>query len=155
MTIRKAAETDATGIAAVLHAIREVRSVASQSVEETEMTVKTNLRRVLAADYSAAYVAETPAGEIAGYCAVHWVPFLFFKGGEAYVTELFVRPSDSGNGVGTNLLEYLVTEASRRGCSRLSLLNGRDSEAYRRGFYSRRGLIERDRTANFILPLRD
>jgi len=34
------------------------------------------------------------------------------------------------------------------------LLNGRDSEAYKRNFYPQRGWVERERMANFIFPLR-
>jgi GNAT superfamily N-acetyltransferase len=98
-------------------------------------------------------VAENGDGEIAGYCAVHWVPFLFLSGGEAYITELFVRPADSGKRIGTSLLDQVIAEARRRGCARVSLLNGRDSEAYRRNFYAQRGWIERDRLANFVFPL--
>ncbi len=140
-------------MAAVVHAMSEVHSVASESVAATAGKMEHNLRQAAASGCSTAYVAETPGGEIAGYCAVHWVAFLFFSGGEAYVTELFVRPRDSGKGVGTKLLDTVVAEARERGCSRLSLLNGRDSEAYRRGFYARRGWIEREGMANFILPL--
>jgi GNAT superfamily N-acetyltransferase len=153
MNIRKAKEYDAAGIAAVLHAMGELRSIASESVPATAKTVERNLLGATGSNNSTVLVAETPDGEVAGYCAVHWVPFLFFAGGEGYVTELFVRPPDSGKGVGSKLLELVVAEARERGCSRLSLLNGRDSEAYRRGFYSRRSWVERERMANFIFPL--
>ena len=102
---------------------------------------------------STTYVIESSEGTIVGYGAVHWVPFLFLAGGEAYVTELFVRPSDTGKGAGSNLLETIVTEAKRRGCARVSLLNGRDVDSYRRSFYKNRGWVERDGMANFILPI--
>ncbi len=152
MRIREAKSTDAAGIADVIHAMAELRSVAKQSVEVTTNTVVSNLQR-MAHDYSCAFVAEEREGSIVGYGAVHWVPFLFLSGGEAYVTELFVRPGESGKGVGSKILETIVGVAKRRGCARVSLLNGRDGESYRREFYRRRGWVERDRMANFVLPL--
>jgi len=153
MNIRTATEGDAGGIAELLHAMVELRSVHSDSVEATAKTVERNLQSALGSTTSMILVAENEGGEIAGYCAVHWVPFLFLSGGEAYVTELFVRPPDTGKRLGTSLLDQVIAEARRRGCARVSLLNGRDSEAYRRNFYAQRGWIERDRMANFVFPL--
>ena len=153
MKIRMASQEDAPGIAAVVHAMNELRSVAGQSFETTTRTVASNLERVSASGCSAAYIAEALQGEIVGYGAVHWTPFLFLAGGEAYVTELFVRPEDSGKGVGSAILATIVAEAKQRGCSRVTLLNGRDGESYRRSFYTKRGWVERDHMANFILSL--
>jgi GNAT superfamily N-acetyltransferase len=153
MNIRNAGEHDAPGIAAVLHAVGDLRSLVSESAGTTAERVRRNLEAGAASNASTAFVAENTDGEITGYCAVHWVPFLFLPGGEAYVTELFVRPGDAGKGIGSRLLDTVVAEARRRGCSRLTLLNGRDSETYRRNFYAQRGWIERERMANFIFPL--
>ena len=153
MRIRKAIESDAKSIAAVVHAMVELAAVVSRSVETTTRTIDLNLQRMASSGSSTAYVAENAEGGIVGYCAVHWVPFLFLEGGEAYVTELFVRPADSGKGIGSALLQTVVAESKRRGCSRVSLLNGRDGQSYQRDFYKKRGWVERDRMANFILPL--
>jgi GNAT superfamily N-acetyltransferase len=153
MNIRKATERDATGIATLLHGMRDLRSVVTESPFETATKIERNLQTAAASGASSIYVADSPDGHIAGYCAVHWIPFLFFPGGEAYITELFVRPDDSGKGAGTALLNTAVAEARERGCSRLTLLNARDGEAYRRNFYAQRGWIERERMANFIYPL--
>ena len=154
MKIRIAKQEDAPGIAAVVHAMNELRSVAQQSLEVTTMTISSNLERLLESGCSAAFVAEEFQGGIAGYGAVHWTPFLFLPGGEAYVTELFVRPSSSGKNVGSEILETIIAEAGQRGCSRVSLLNGRETESYRRSFYKKRGWVERDRMANFILAIK-
>jgi GNAT superfamily N-acetyltransferase len=154
MNIREATGQDAQGIAALLHTMSDLRSIISESNSTTAAKVERNLQAAAASGSSTAYVAETSDREIAGYCAVHWVPFLFLAGGEAYITELFVRPRNSGRGIGSQLLNTVVTEARRRGCSRLTLLNGRDSETYRRNFYAQRGWVERERMANFIFPLR-
>jgi len=153
MNIRTATEGDAGGIAELLHTIVEIRSVFSESHAATAKNVGLNLQSAAKSGTSMILVAENPDGQIAGYCAVHWVPFLFLSGGEAYVTELFVRPPDTGKRIGTSLLDHVIAEARRRGCARVSLLNGRDSEAYRRNFYAQRGWIERDRLANFVFPL--
>jgi len=153
MNIRVATEHDAPGIAAVLHTMSDLRSIVSESVAATAEKVERNLQVAAASGSSTAFVAEISGGDIAGNCAVHWVPFLFFAGGEAYITEVFVRPRDSGKGIGSRLLDTVVSEARRRGCTRLTLLNGRDGEAYKRNFYAQRGWVERERMANFIFPL--
>lgn len=153
MHIRPVHETDAPGIAAVVHAMKELSSVTGQPAEATAATIRENLRRLAASGTSAAWLAEDATGTTTGYCTVHWVPLLFFRGGEAYVTELFVRPADTGQGIGSALLETAVAEARRRGCARVSLLNGRDVDSYAREFYKKRGWTERDRMANFILTL--
>ena len=153
MRIRECRAEDASGIAAVIHAVSELHAVAKQSFEVTTSTVAGNLARITADGSSTAYVAEAPSGSVVGYGAVHWVPFLFLAGGEAYVTELFVRPPESGKGVGSMLLDAIVTEAKRRRCARVSLLNSRDVESYRREFYRKRGWVERDRMVNLILPI--
>jgi len=90
MNIRNATESDAAGIAELLHTIVEIRSVFSESTATTAKNVERNLQSAVGSATSMILVAENGDGEIAGYCAVHWVPFLFLSGGEAYVTELFV-----------------------------------------------------------------
>jgi len=153
MKIRKATERDAPAIAALLHTLPDLRSIVSELPATTAKKIETNLRLATASSTSTILVAETDAAAIAGYCAVHWVPFLFFAGGEGYVSEVFVRASDSGNGIGTRLLDTVIAEARQRGCTRLSLLNGRNGESYRRNFYAQRGWIEREPMANFVFPL--
>jgi len=153
MNVRNATEADAPAIATLLRAMPDLRSVASGTLDETKQKWQPNLRAAVTSTTSTILVAETAEGKIAGYCAVHWVPFLFLAGGEGYVTELFVHPDNSGNGIGSKLLDSVIAEARERGCARLSLLNGRDGESYKRNFYAQRGWIERDRMANFIFPL--
>jgi GNAT superfamily N-acetyltransferase len=152
MIFRAATESDAEGIAAIIQQMKELKWVGSVPRAELAAIVGDNLRQA-AAGRSLVLVAESADGQLAGYCAVHWVPILFFAGGEAYVTELFVVPPQAGQGVGSRLLKAAETEARRWGCSRLSLMNGRDGESYRRKFYQKQGWSERDRMTNFILPL--
>jgi GNAT superfamily N-acetyltransferase len=152
MIFRTATESDAEGIAAIIQQMKELKWAFSVSLAEMADTVRDNLKRVPSGN-SMVFVAATPEGQLVGYCAVHWVPILFFAGGEAYVTELFVMPPQTGQGVGSKLLKAAEAEARRRGCSRLSLMNGRDGESYLRKFYQKQGWSERERMTNFILPL--
>ena len=69
---------------------------------------------------------------------------------EGYISELFVRKSARGQGIGTRLLAAVEDEAATRGCSRLRLLNLRNRESYQRGFYRKRGWEEWQDAANFI-----
>ena len=92
-------------------------------------------------------------GKLAGYAAAHWLPNLVLAGPEGYVSELFVAPENRGRGIGGALLDSLEAEARSRGCARLSLLNLRERESYRRGFYLKRGWTERADAANLIKKL--
>ena len=89
-------------------------------------------------------------GAVLGYVAVHWVPYLIHTGPEGYISELFIRESARGQGIGARLLETVEAEAIRRGCTRLMLLNMRQRESYQREFYSKHGWEERPQAANFM-----
>lgn len=95
------------------------------------------------------YVAESE-GQVVGYTAVHWLPYLFMTGPEGFVSELFVSAAARGQGVGGRLLAAVQAEARERGCTRLSLLNGRHRESYQRQFYEKLGWEERPLMANFV-----
>jgi GNAT superfamily N-acetyltransferase len=152
MIFRTATQSDAEGIAAIIYQMKELKWVTTGPLAEMAATVGNNLRQA-AAGPSMVFVAEGADGQLAGYCAVHWVPILFFAGGEAYVTELFVIPTQAGQGVGSQLLKAAEEAARRQGCARLSLMNGRDGQSYLRKFYQKQGWTERDRMTNFIRPL--
>jgi hypothetical protein len=64
-----------------------------------------------------------------------------------------VRQRDRSAGAGSALLDEVRRRALLKGCSRLSLLNGRQGEAYRRGFYANRHWKERE-MANFVQLLK-
>jgi GNAT superfamily N-acetyltransferase len=92
-------------------------------------------------------------GKLAGYASAHWLPNLILGGTEGYISELFVAPDSRGKGIGGALLNDLEAQARVRGCIRLSLLNLRERESYRRGFYAKRGWTERPGAANLIKRL--
>ena len=153
MLIREAMQSDAASITQLLRELSELKSVNAQTVEQTHSVVSRALALATSCDASTILIGLTDESVVTGYCAVHWVPFLFLHGPEAYITELFIRPGDRSGGLGSKLRSEVQTRARERGCSRLSLLNDRDRESYQRGFYSKRGWVERDRMANFIAQL--
>ena len=53
------------------------------------------------------------------------------------------------------MLERVKAEAGARGCSRLMLLNLRDRESYKRGFYKEQGWQERPEAINFLLKIEE
>jgi GNAT superfamily N-acetyltransferase len=152
MLIREALQSDSD---ALIDLLCEIESAKTSG--RTPAEVRTRLERALptavAASESIILVSIGDDQRITGYCSTHIVPFLILAGPEAYITELFVRPSSRGLGVGSQLLKEAQRRASLRGCSRLALLNDREIESYQRGFYAKHGWVERDGMANFVLPL--
>ncbi len=142
--VRNAEAGDAPGIAFI---VREAFPGAG------EEQVARHLSTCLEEANHLVLVAVTGDIEIAGYVSVHWLPYLFLPGLEGFVSELFVREAARGQGAGRMLLAAVKKEATRRGCTRLSLLNMRDRPSYQRRFYSKDGWTERPEAANFILRI--
>lgn len=151
--IRKAAEYDAATIGAMLRELGWFEYLSAETTQDTERRVRRHIALCNAEDSHSLYVAESPGGEVVGYAAVHWLPYLFLKGPEGYLSELFIRESERGKGIGKQLMEAIKAEARARGCSRLMLVNSRSRESYRRGFYKERGWEERAGVANFVYRL--
>lgn len=149
--IRRAEPADAPGIADVLRSPGLSPRIQAEAREITLERVAANLARCAADDSHLVLVAEASDGTIAGYGAVHWLPYLFLTGGEGYVSELFIHHDFRGQGIGGKLLDAITQEAQGRGCARLMLLNMRDRESYQRQFYAKRGWVERPDAANFVL----
>jgi GNAT superfamily N-acetyltransferase len=151
--IRKSKTSDAHALADLIRAQGIFTRINVETPEETEERVRRHLALDGADDSHLVLVARNADGQIAGYCAVHWLPYLFLSGPEGYVSELFVHPEFRGQGIGGLLLEAVKSEAVVRGCSRLSLINMRSRESYLRQFYAKQGWVERSDAANFILKL--
>jgi len=152
-TVRKAAVADAAQLADLLRSIESFDAIRKMSFEQSLAQVEKRLRQCMADDSHSVYVAEWPEEKIAGYGSVHWLPYLFMAGPEGYVSELFVRAEARAQGLGRRLLGVIEIEARRRGCQRLSLLNLRDRESYRRQFYPKSGWQERGEASNFVYNL--
>lgn len=88
--------------------------------------------------------------QIIGNGSARWLPYLFLRGPEGYVSQLFVGEAARGQGVGRKLLQAIEAEARARGGVRLALINLRNRESYRRNYYIEAGWKERAEAANYI-----
>jgi GNAT superfamily N-acetyltransferase len=152
--IRKASPQDSQSLAELLKEIGWFESFNSEPIEAATSRVQRHVQQCLADRSHSLFVAEAPDGAIVGYGSVHWLPYLFLQGPEGLVSELFVRESARGQGVGRELLRHIEMEARTRDCARLSLINLRNRESYMRQFYVKAGWEERSEAANFIYQLR-
>jgi N-acetylglutamate synthase-like GNAT family acetyltransferase len=147
--IRQANMNDAPMIANLLANIDDYPHWKALGVAALEATAReslawANAERLL-------FVAEID-NRVIGYAAVYWLHHLF-SAREGYVSELFIRSDASGHGAGTALLEVIKTEAVAHGCHRLTLVNLKDRESYKRGFYASRGWEEKSNTVRFAFDL--
>ncbi|HSE88021.1 MAG TPA: GNAT family N-acetyltransferase [Candidatus Binatia bacterium] len=151
--IRQVSAQDAPQLAELLREIGWFKSFKSEPLEVAIQRVRLHIEQCLADNSHSIFVAEARDGAIVGYGSVHWLPYLFLQGPEGLVSELFVRESARGQGVGRELLRNIETTARARGCARLSLINLRNRESYMRQFYVKAGWEERREAANFIYPI--
>ncbi len=149
MNIRPATLEDAPAIAELLCNLEDYPKFKVQGVEALSVLVRENLERHHEQQF--VFVAEIES-KVLGYAVVYWTGLLF-SSVEGYVSELFVHNAASGQGIGTALLEKIKTEARTRGCKRLTLINLKDRESYKRGFYTSRGWSEQVSAARFVLNL--
>ena len=149
-TIRPAAPDDAPQLAALVRALERFDHLREEPLPEAIARIQAALA---GGDERSIHVATSEAGDLVGYVAVHWLPYLILRGPEGFVSELFIAPAARGRGIGSRLLATAVAEARARGCSRLGLLNNRRRESYERGFYAQHGWQERGDMANFVLYL--
>jgi GNAT superfamily N-acetyltransferase len=152
--IRRAIQPDSAALADLVRALGLYAHINNEPPEATHERVARHLALDLADDSHSTYVAASDRGEIVGYIAVHWLPYLILVGPEGYVSELFIAESARGQGIGAQLLEVAEAEARQRGCARLMLLNMRQRESYQRGFYAKHGWEERPNAANFVRYLK-
>lgn len=115
-------------------------------------TLKQRLEALITEDDALLLVAEMN-GQVVGYIHGEIVTYLLFAGREMLVSELFVKEKARGAGVGKALLGAIEAQAVQRKCFRISVLNSRERESYKRGFYPSLGYEERSQTANFTKRL--
>jgi GNAT superfamily N-acetyltransferase len=150
--VRPAQPDDAAGIAAVLRDVGWFEHISDEPEGETVARVSEQLARCAADAGHTVLVVESPEGRILGYAAVHWFPNLM-KGGDGYISELFLREAARGQGIGGQLLTAIEREAQRRGINRLMLFNRKERASYQRGFYPKHGYVQRDDVAFFTRDL--
>jgi GNAT superfamily N-acetyltransferase len=151
--IRTTQTKDAETIAKIVRGLGWFEHLDSESIETTTERIQRHISLCLADNSHSTFVAEDESGRVVGYASVHYLPYFFLAGPEGYVSELFIDAEARGIGVGTALLEQVIVEARKHGCSRLTLINSRTRESYKRKFYEQRGWIERTEVAPFVLPL--
>jgi GNAT superfamily N-acetyltransferase len=115
-------------------------------------TLKQRLEALITEESALLLVAEIK-GKVVGYSHGEIVTYLLFAGREMLVSELFVMERVRGHGVGKALLSAIESEAVKQKCFRISVLNSRERESYKRGFYPSLGYEERPHTANFTKRL--
>jgi GNAT superfamily N-acetyltransferase len=111
--IRQASAQDAQSLAALLKDIGWFESFKNEPLEVTSQRVRAHVEQCRAHESHSIFVATSSDRNIVGYGSVHWLPYLFLQGPEGYVSELFVRESARGQGVGRELLKTIETEARR------------------------------------------
>ncbi len=115
-------------------------------------TLRQRLNELITEDNTLLLVAEQD-GVVDGYIHGEIVMYLLFAGREMLITEVFVREAARGRGVGRALVGAMEREAVQRKCFRVSVLNSRERESYRRGFYPALGYEERPQTALYTKRL--
>lgn len=149
-TIRLAKFSDCASLADLLREVGWFEFIKNKTPEAAAEHVAAHLAECLADESHSVYVGLDQAGEVLGYVSLHWLAYLFMPGPEGFISELFLRPSARGQGLGAELLEAVKGEGQERGAYRLSLLNNRSRESYERGFYPKHGWEERPVMSNFI-----
>ncbi len=137
-------------IAAVMQLHRELGWNPAFQADGT--TLKQRLETLITEDGALLLVAEMD-GEVVGYIHGQMVVYLLFAGREMLISEVFVVEEARGKGVGKALIGAIEREAVKQRCFRISVLNGRERESYKRGFYPSLGYQERPQTANFTKRL--
>ncbi len=152
IAIRKAMPPDAEALALFMKNLGMFPWMNEENPHLSQERVAAQLALCLA-DTSHTVLVAHRNDKLIGYAAVHWNPYLVLPAPEGYISELFIDANTRGAGVGSKLLDEIRREAVRRGCSRLSLLNGENRDSYQRRFYQERGFKERTTMVNFVLTL--
>ena len=150
-TIRPATLDDAPALAEFLLSLGLFKSLETLTPQALTEELERKLATVSPSSHTLLVAADKT--DIIGYAAVHWLPALFQIGPDGYLSELFVSAARRGQGVGSRLLAAVELEARHRGCERLTLLNLKNRESYRRGFYAAHGFTEQQGAARFIKSL--
>jgi len=120
--------------------------------KEIKVEISDIFKRVMA-DPSSEILVSLEDQNVLGFVNVHFVDFPMVVGRECYITDLLVKESERGKGIGTALVEAAEKAARKRGCTRIMLNNGKWTPAYQNGYYSKFGFGERKNFANFVKNL--
>jgi GNAT superfamily N-acetyltransferase len=151
--IRPATTEDAAGLMEVVSSVGWFDEMLPDDPAQRVRVIAGNLVRLAESPVHDILVAELQDDGIAGYLNMHRQPCLTFATPEGFISELFIRDDCRGKGIGGRLLEEAERLARERGWWRLHLVNHRERDSYRRGFYESRGWEERPDMADFVLRL--
>lgn len=140
----------ASDIEAIMHLHRELGW--NPAFQADGSTLRSRLDHLTAGENALLLVAEL-GGNVVGYVHGEIVTYLLFAGREMLISELFVREDARGKSVGTALMAAIEAAAVQHKCFRISVLNSRERESYKRRFYPALGYEERPQTANFTKRL--
>jgi GNAT superfamily N-acetyltransferase len=115
-------------------------------------TLRQRLQSLIIEESALLLVAEID-DHVIGYVHGEIIIYLLFAGREMMITEVFVRERARGKGVGKALVTAIENEAVKEKCFRISVLNSRERESYKRSFYPNMGYSEREQTATFVKRL--
>ncbi|GMQ91440.1 MAG: GNAT family N-acetyltransferase [Gammaproteobacteria bacterium] len=115
-------------------------------------TLRQRLQSLIIEESALLLVAEID-DHVIGYVHGEVIIYLLFAGREMMITEVFVRERARGKGVGKALVTAIENEAVKEKCFRISVLNSRERESYKRSFYPNMGYSEREQTATFVKRL--
>ncbi|GCE25523.1 GNAT family N-acetyltransferase [Dictyobacter alpinus] len=156
ITIREARMEDSSAITTILRDLGWTEPIQKESFTETLAQIQERLARSNREQEHTILVAEQrqegTQEQVVGYLAVHWYAHLM-RGSEAFVSELFIHPDQTGQGIGSRLLSTIEEQARRRGCTRLLLMNRRIRASYARKFYMKNGWEELGDAAFFSRTL--
>jgi len=155
VTVRPATLEDASALAAALTTIGIFEKILPAGNEARTARVAENLKRLIGVHCHDTLVADIDGRRAVGYLNMHCQPCLTLDGAEGFISELFIHADCQGAGVGSALLAEAERLARERGWWRLHLVNHRERESYRRGFYAAHGWEERAPMADFVLMLKE
>jgi len=112
--IRPANLADAKAIEVILRELGWFAHLNGETPSVTEERISRHLELCSVGESHLVLVAENQIGEVIGYIAVHWLPYLILAGPEGYVSELFIRESERGKGIGRKLLILFCHYTGRR-----------------------------------------
>ena len=152
MKIRKIKKSDTSEIIEFLKSIKKFNRL-GLSESEAQNNIEKMIFMNIENSNNSIYVAEEE-DKIIGFIGFHIIPYLILSGKtEGYISELFIREESRGKNIGGKLLDIVLKEAKEKDCTRLHLINFKDMESYKRGFYKKHGWEEREEGADFIYSL--
>ncbi len=150
VVIRRAIPSDALSMSQLLHEIGYLKYINEEAISETETRIRDGISSLSeSTDHVLLVATEEQSDVVVGYGAAHFYANLLI-GNEAYISELYLRPSATNQGIGSTLLAALEVEGRSRNCRRLRLSNLRLRESYQRGFYAKHGWQENSDAAEFV-----